>query len=202
MSKNIILIGGAPTAGKSTMAHLVAGHLGLPWISTDQIREMMRLVANRNDYPKLFSPEGYTAERFLTEFSTAQIADMEMEQGEAVWPGIKKFILDDYTWRDGFIIEGVDILPHLIAKDFVNEKQIRPIFLIDEDRDRISDVLFTRGLWGDAHTYSVDLKEKEIEWVLLFNQRLKTEVGKFGYPLIEVKKHNDDLQAVLKALGI
>jgi 2-phosphoglycerate kinase len=202
MNKNIILIGGAPTTGKSTMAHLVAKHLGVPWISTDQIREIMRLVANRKDYPKLFNPEGYTAERFLTEFSAEQIANMEMEQGEAVWPGIKKFIEDDYTWKDGFVIEGVNLLPHLIAKDFANEKQIKPIFLVDEDADRIRNVVFTRGLWDDAHTYSDDVKEKEIEWTLLFSHKLKTEVEKYGYPWIEVKKQEDDLQAVLKALGV
>lgn len=103
-TRTIILIGGAPTTGKSTMAALVAKHLSLPWISTDQIRETMRIVARREDHPKLFNPEGYTAERFLTEFSAEQIANMEMEQGEAVWLGIKPFIEDDYMWKDGFVI--------------------------------------------------------------------------------------------------
>lgn len=201
-ARTIILMGGAPTTGKSTLAGLLAKHMGLPWISTDQIREIMRLYARREDHPKLFNPEGYDAEKFLTEFSASQIADMEMEQGEAVWPGIKEFIEDDYTWKDGFVMEGVNILPHLIAKDFPNEKHIKPIFLVDEDADRIRSVVFTRGLWGDAHTYSDDLKEKEVEWALLFSHKLKREVEKYGYSCIEVKKQADDLRAVLDVLGI
>lgn len=89
MEKQIILIGGAPTMGKSTIAVLLSKHLGLPWISTDQIREIMRTVASRKDFPKLFNPEGYSAERFLTEFSAEQIVNMEMDEGEDVWLGVK-----------------------------------------------------------------------------------------------------------------
>lgn len=201
-TKTIILIGGAPTTGKSTIAALVAKHLNLPWISTDQIREIMRLVARREDCPKLFNPKGYDAQKFLTKFSAAQIADMEMEQGKAVWPGIKKFIKDDYTWRDGFVIEGVNILPHLVANDFLNDKNIKSVFLVDEDADRIRDIIFNRGLWDDAHKYSDDLKPKEIEWVLAFSNKLKAEAKKYNYPTVEVHKKDDDLQAVLSAIGI
>ena len=201
-TRKIILIGGAPTTGKSTLAALVAKHLKLPWISTDQIRETMRLVARREDYPKLFNPEGYDAQKFLTEFSASQIADMKLEQGEAVWPGIKKFIEDDYTWKEGFVMEGVNILPHLIAKDFANNKQIKSIFLVDEDVNRIRDVIYNRGLWDDACEYSDDLKPKEIEWVLDFSHKLKARVEKYSYPWLEVKKKDDDFQAVLSAIEL
>lgn len=198
--RKIILIGGAPTTGKSTIAQLVAKKLSIPWISTDQIREIMRTVARRTDFPKLFNPEGYTAERFLNEFSAEQIVKIEMDQGEAVWPIIKKFIQEDYTWEEGFIVEGIGLLPHLIAKDLKNKKNIRAVFLVDENADRIRHVVFTRGLWDDAHTYSDDVKEREVEWASLFSHKIKKEAEKYSYPCIEVKKSKDDLQAVLKAL--
>jgi 2-phosphoglycerate kinase len=201
-TKKIILIGGAPTTGKSTMAALVAKHLNLPWISTDQIRETMRLVARREDYPKLFNIEGYDAQKFLTEFSASEIADIELEQSEAVWVGIKKFIENDYTWKKGFVMEGVGILPHLVAKDFANNKEITSVFLVDEDADRIKDVIYNRGLWDDAKKYSDDLKPKEIEWVLDFSHKLRAEAEKYGYPTIEVQKKDTDLQAVLSTIAL
>ncbi|AKM84209.1 TPA: hypothetical protein DCZ46_03945 [Candidatus Campbellbacteria bacterium] len=201
-TKKIILIGGAPTTGKSTMAALVAKHLNLPWISTDQIRETMRLVARREDYPKLFNIEGYDAQKFLTEFSASEIADIELEQSEAVWVGIKKFIENDYTWKKGFVMEGVGILPHLVAKDFSNNKEITSVFLVDEDADRIKDVIYNRGLWDDAKKYSDDLKPKEIEWVLDFSHKLRAEAEKYGYPTIEVQKKDTDLQAVLSTIAL
>lgn len=200
--RKVILIGGAPTAGKSTMAGLIAKKLNIPWISTDQIREIMRVTARREDMPKLFTPEGYTAEKFLTEFSAEEIVRMEMEQGEAAWIGIKKIIEDDYTWKDGFVVEGVNILPHLVKKDFGDDKNVKAVFLVDEDADRTRHVVFTRGLWDDANTYSDDVKEKEVEWSLLFSHKIKSEAETHGYPCVEVTKNHNDLESVLKVLDL
>jgi 2-phosphoglycerate kinase len=193
-----ILIGGAPTTGKSVVAELLSRHLQIPWISTDQIRGVMRGVARKEDFPEIFNTTDYTAERFLTEFSAEQIAQMEMAQGEPTWVGIKAFLEYGGSW----IVEGVNILPHLIARDFKNDPEVRPVFLVDEDADRMRDVVFNRGLWSDADTYSDDVKEKEIEWALLFSHKLKKEVEKHGYPWVEVQKNKDDLQAVLSALKL
>lgn len=200
--KQIILIGGAPTTGKTTIAKLLSKKLDIPWISTDQIRQIMRSVATQKDFPNLFNPDGYAAERFLTEFSAKQIVDMEITQGEATWVGIKKFIEDAYPWTDSYIIEGVGILPHLVSKDFNSDKQINVVFLIDEDADRIRHVIFNRGLWDSAKSYPDNVKEKEVEWVKLFNHQIKSEAEKYNFPLVEVSKKNDDLETVLKALKI
>lgn len=185
------------------MAQLVASHLNLPWISTDQIRTIMRSVAPRKDIPHLFSPEGFdTAETFLSTFTPQQIADLEFEQSIATWAGIQAFIENEYTWRDGFVMEGVNILPHLVARDFGEKKDIHTVFLVDEDADRIRDVVFSRGLWGDADSYPHEFKEKEIEWVLLFSHRIKKEAEEHNLPCIEVSKRNDDMHAVLEALKL
>ncbi len=123
------LIGGAPTVGKSTIAAQLAAHLDLPWISTDQIRDIMRTVANRRDHPKLFNPEGhngvsYDAENFYRSFSAEQIVEIEIGQGEAAWAGIRALIAGDYTWPQGFVIEGVNLLPHLIAGEIPRDTDV------------------------------------------------------------------------------
>ncbi len=201
-TKKIILIGGAPTTGKSTMAQNLSKHLNLPWISTDQIRDLMRATVNEKDFPVLFISKEHTAESFLNKYSVEEIVQEEMDEAEAVWSGVKWFIEKDYTWEDGFIIEGVSLLPHLIAGDFKNKENLKAVFLVDEDEIRVRDIVFNRGLWGDANTYSDDVKEKEVEWALLFSHKLKKEAEEYGYPLVEVKKHEDDLKVVLEALKL
>ncbi len=201
-NKQIILIGGAPTTGKSTVAKLLSKHLDIPWISTDQIRQILKSVAHINDYPGLFNTEGYTAEKFLTEYSSEQIVEMEFASGEETWVGVKNFIEDAYPWTDSYIIEGVGILPHLVSRDFKENSEIKPIFLIDEDADRIRDVVLNRGLWGSAKSYSDELKEKEVEWVRLFSHKVKNEANKYEYSLIEVSKKDSDFEKVLSALSI
>lgn len=197
---DIILIGGAPTVGKSTLAKLLAQHLGVPLISTDDLREELRNKTTRAEAPKLFDPEGFdTAEKYLNEFSPEQIVALERDQGAAVWPAIKKIISESET---GLVIEGISILPHLITEDFSHQENIKPIFLFDEDFDRIRHTVFTRGIWDDAHTYSDGVKEKEVEWAQLFGHKLKEEVEQYNYPWIAVTKSDEDISRILAVLKI
>ncbi len=194
------MIGGAPTVGKSIVARLLSDHLGMPWISTDHIRDVMRLVSSTKTEPNVFNSEGYSAERFLTEFSAEQIAEMERVQGEETWKGVKQFIDNNHHWRDGFIVEGVGMLPHLVARDFGGDPGIRTAFLVDDAPERIRDIVFNRGLWDDADRYPDHLKEKEVQWVLLFSKMIRSEAQKYGFPLVEVRKSKSDLNAVLAVL--
>ena len=203
MSKQIILVGGMPAAGKSTVAENLSKQLNLPWISTDQIGQIMREVATREMHPELFTWEDYDVMNYLNEYSADQIADNEFAKAESVWPGVRKFVKDDYTWHNGFIIEGDDILPHLVARDFPESKNVKAVFIGDHDIDRVRNVVFTRNFEGkNANVYADSLKEKEVEWVLNFSKKLKEQVLKLGFPWVEVNKNDRDLEIVLDALGI
>lgn len=201
MKNTIILIGGAPTAGKSTVAQLLSERLKIPWISTDQIRELMLHTVRKEDYPVLFRKRDYTAEQFLTTYSAEDIVKKEMEEGEATWIGVQAFIRHEYPW-ESFIVEGVAVLPRLVKRDLAGDFRTKCVFLIDEDADRIRDVVFKRGLWDDASSYSDGVKEKEIDWVLRFSQELKEEAERYGYPCLEVQKQHEDIGMILTTLGL
>ena len=203
MSKQILLIGGMPTAGKSTIAENLSRHLNLPWVSTDQIGAILRAVATREKYPKLFTWEDYDGFQYLNEYPADELADREFAKSEAVWLGVRKFIKEDYTWNGGLIIEGDDILPHLVAQDFSDVSNVKAVFIGDHDIDRVRNVVFTRNFVGDdASTYSDDVKEKEVEWVLNYGKKLKNQVLKYALPWVEVDKSEHDLEKVLTALEL
>jgi 2-phosphoglycerate kinase len=196
------LIGGAPTVGKSTVAAALAAHLNLPWISTDQIRDIMRTVANRGDHPKLFNPEGYDAERFYNAFSPEEIVGIEIGQGEAAWTGIRALIEHDYTWPQGFVVEGVNLLPHLIARDLPADANVRTVFVTEADPDRIRDVVFARGVWDDVNRTSDAAKEKELAWITRYDAWLRTEALAYGFPVVALDKDDRDLGRILEALKL
>jgi len=183
------------------MAQLLSIKLSIPWISTDQIREIMRGVLKASDCPVLFRNKNISAEEFLNEHSAVEIVRREIEEARETWKGVKTFIENAYPWKS-FIIEGIALQPHLIARDFKDDPRIKPIFLVDENADKIREVVFTRGLWDDAETYPNSVKEKEVEWVLLASHELRKEVEQFGYPILEVEKKQDDLVALLKVLNL
>ena len=194
----IILIGGSPTAGKSFTARKIAEFLKLPWISTDTIREQMRQIVRKGDFSNLFSLSEATPQMavdFLSSKSAKEIVKHQNSESLDVWEGVEALIKTDYVWGD-FIVEGVAILPHLVKKLQVKNKEIKAVFLIDDDIERIRKTIFTRGLWNDADKYPDDVKEKEVEWVLEFNRYIIRESRKYGFPVVKIGNRKDYLNRV------
>lgn len=199
----IILIGGAPAIGKSFIARKLSEELRLPWISTDTVREQMRRVVRKEDYPILFRHDQATAEmavEFLTENTPEEIVKHQNDESAEVWKGIRALIETDYVWKS-FIVEGVAVLPHLVADLKIPNKNIQPLFLLDEDEERIRETVFTRGLWDDADKYPDSVKEKEIAWVLAFGKFIKAEAEKYGFPCVTVQNRESCFKEVKKLVG-
>jgi len=198
MARMIILIGGMPTTGKTTLARELSRRLALPWLSTDQTRLVMQGVADPKQYPQLLSAHGLSAAEFFQRFSPEEIAEREYMHGIETWPGNKKLIEDDFTWREGFILEGVNILPSLLPS-LQTSSDVRPLFLTDEGDDALRKAIFSRGLYADADM----LKECEIIWARLFDQRIQAEAQQYGYPVVRVQKDSEiDMPNVLLSLGL
>lgn len=203
----IILIGGAPTVGKTYTAKRLSKSLGVSYISTDTIRSYMRKLVPTKDYPQLFklNRPKMTAEEYLSSHTAKQIMDSQNKESIEVWSGVKKFIecvdKESYTTEDNaYIIEGVAILPQLVNKSFEKDKNIKPVFLLNKDKAQIKKVVYTRGLYGDAKTYSDGVKEVEVEWASMFNKWLEKEARKYGYPIYEIKKRDFPIKYIVKLI--
>lgn len=198
----IILIGGAPTVGKSFIARKVSEELKLPWISTDGIRKMMRKIVHKEDFPGLFhfSEEGITAEKYLSSHTPQQIVDSQNAESMDVWKGVEAIIdTFDYVWKN-FIVEGVAVIPKLVEKLDISKHDIKPVFLIDENEERVRDVVYTRGLWGDADTYSDEVKKVEVQWVDLFNKYIKSETEKYGYRVYKIDERERFIKNLIQEI--
>ncbi len=198
--RTIILIGGMPTAGKSTIAKQLGHKLKLPVFSTDQVRTIMEAVVTPADYPLLLNARGFTAETFLSRYTPAEIADMQYRQAGEVWPAIKYFIDHDWVWSDGFIIEGINITPQH-AKDFADKDHVRAVFVSDNDRERVREVIVKRGLFGPPADTPDHLKRLEAEWTLLFDQMIRRDATVHGATLVDIAKSDTDLTRVMRAIG-
>ncbi len=200
MTRRIILIGGMPTVGKSTIAKKLSEHFSLPWMSTDQIREIMKAAIDpRSDTPLNGSVDIPAAEYFA-QHPPEKIAEMEYEQGIAVWPGIHFMINNDWTWKDGFILEGVNILPKLVAHEQTTRDTIQALFLSDRNIERTREVVYTRGLYGKADSYPDHIKEKEVEWVHIFDEMIRREAEEIQQTIVDIEKNDTDFTRILSLL--
>ena len=197
--QKIILIGGAPTIGKTQIAKKLSKKLSIPWISTDVIRSIVKAVADKKKHKFLFYSDGYTAEKYLKKYTPKQIVAQQNKESVEVWRGVRALIKKDYCWYS-FIVEGVAILPNLVYQSFKNDKKVKPVFLINNDREQIRKVVYRRGLWSDASTYSDSVKETEVEWAYLHNQWFKKQAKRYKYPIYDIDHNKVSIDKVIKLL--
>jgi len=66
--------------------------------------------------------------------------------------------------------------------------------------ERIKKTIFTRGLWDEAKKYPNDVKEKEVEWVIEFNNFIKKEAKKYNFPVVSIGDRKDYLKEIKKLI--
>lgn len=157
---HIILIGGAEGTGKSTLAEQLAQHFSIPWFSTDQVRTIVNT--------QMAEEEKENKERVL----------------EATWKGVKALVDRPFPWEKGGIIEGTGILPELIARDLKENSNVKVIFLVQKDENKIADIILERSKLPWIKTKSEEQQRHKIEMLTASNKKLAEDIGKLGFPCI------------------
>ncbi|MDA3836825.1 MAG: hypothetical protein PF542_04335, partial [Nanoarchaeota archaeon] len=195
--KQIILLGGAPTTGKTTLAKKLSKEYNCPWISTDFIRSWMKSIVLKKRFPHLFNFNNLTAEEHYKKYSIDETIALEKLRDKEVFKGIKEFIKINNDW-DRFIIEGISIHPEFIKELSSNDYEVFPIFLIEKNKKRIKKFLYKRGLWDDAHKYEDWVKEIELEELVKTNLYYANECRLLNLPFIEIKEdYNETINEII-----
>lgn len=196
----IILIGGGPCTGKSFLATALSRRLGLPWISSDTLCEVMRQLVRPEDYPAL-RRGALRAEEYLSGRSLEQIIAEQLAQDLEVWKAVQALIETDYSWRS-FIVEGVGVVPEKVQECYAGRSDVKSVFLYDGDERRIRKVVYARGLWGDADTYSDAVKPIEVAWARLYGQQVRDSALRVGLPVLEVRQRRTMVRDCCQLLGL
>ena len=183
--KKIILIGGAPATGKSTIAKRISKEYSISWISADFIRNWMKLVSSPDMFPDLFGFSD-TAEEHYAKHSIAETIVMEEKRDRDVWKGVQGFIEKNKDWGS-YVIEGITIHPSFIQNLQQGGYDIVPLFIIENNKQRMHDILYSRGLWGDSD----EVKEIEKDYLVETNKYYKNEAIKYDLPYFEIADNRD-----------
>jgi len=176
MKNKRAFITGIPASGKTYLAKRAALELGAVHVRVDDTREDLR---ENPEYKKwvdfYFSQDEktyYTATNYEEQWKNL------VAQSEAIWPGILEQIKVFDNETRPVIFEGVNILPHLAARDL----GFPGVVLIGHSYNEVLERIKEDPRWGETE----ELQKLEAD--VFFNgerPRYKSEGEKYGYKVFE-----------------
>jgi 2-phosphoglycerate kinase len=182
-SAKIILIGGTPGAGKTTLGRNLAIKTGVTSLTIDDLKIATRALTTRESHPGLhIMSTGDSVGYFTTTASDKLIADAKV-QHEATWPAVEKVIRSHAAdWGSPIVIDGWAMRPDWVAKLALDnvvsywlhvkpevleqrEKQNMDFFGQSADPERMLRNFLGRSYW--------------------FNEFVKEQAGSLGLPVLE-----------------
>jgi 2-phosphoglycerate kinase len=178
----VILVGGAPMSGKTSLARKLAAKLEYSCCSTDDLAQAVRDVTNPTTHPgfHVMGDEDYR-EYYINRSLEQLILDAQY-QHQSTWPAIEAVIRNHAAWGTPVIIEGWGLLPEPVAK--LNLPGVQSLFLI------VNEAVLEKRIRGEKEFFrGASDEEKLIRQFLLrscwFNQFLRESAAKWNLPILE-----------------
>jgi 2-phosphoglycerate kinase len=200
-SWKVLLIGGNSGAGKTTVVREVARHFDVPWLQVDDFRLMLQHNTDPESDPALHYFDGLSQvyrnpPELLTEWRIAT--------AQRTSHAIEVVVANHASFGGPAILEGDDIVPALAAQSSfaglrVEDREVRAIFLIEEDENLIASNMGERG--RDFTTRPAEEQVNHVRMSLLYGQLLMREAERYGVPVLKPQPSETLTSRVLSALG-
>lgn len=173
MKPKRLFITGIPTAGKSWAGNLLETELGAVHVEIDDIRAVLQDDPKYQKWVNFYFNQN--EKEYLTQTTPEDQWENLIKQSEGLWPALREKIQSyDKDERD-VVFEGVNLLPHLMKRDFPDFDGIvmlGPSFEKTFERNKQS------PRWG----HTEELQRLEVEAFYYGERpRYKAEGEKFGY---------------------
>lgn len=168
----VILIGGCPGAGKTTLGRAVAARLGYVSLTIDDLLGAARAITTQDTHPGLHVMNKPNCARYFTNSPVEKLIADAALQHEAIWPAVEKTIRNHATWGTPIVIDGWHLRPKwiqslnqggvsahwlVIAPDVLEarERKNTEFFAISDDPEQMLNRFIARSLW---HNDLIDMQ--------------------------------------------
>jgi 2-phosphoglycerate kinase len=177
----VVLIGGSASVGKSTLAASLAGRLGWPCLSTDQLA---RHPGRPWKTSQRSVPE-HVAEHYLS-LSVEELVEDVLRHYQGMWPGIEAIIRKHAEERSAgrLILEGSALWPELVAT--LDCGCVGAVWLTASDelfRARITQM----SGFEESSVRERRMVEKFLERTWLYDQQMKEAAERLGLAPLDVE---------------
>ena len=170
-----IFISGIPTSGKSYLAKKVAKAIGVLHFEIDKWREKIK-DDNIKKWVNFYFDQD--EEKYYKSTSCDEQWENLKKQSEIFWPKIKSKIDGAVKLNKPAIFEGVNILPHLAARDL----DFPGIYLLGNSFEEIFERNKREPRWGNTEKLQ---KMEAKSFFYCERPRYKKEAEKYGFKTFE-----------------
>lgn len=184
---DVLLIGGASGAGKTSVSYRIAQHFGVGICEADDFHAILAAMTTPEQQPILHYWGTHPEAR---EFPPEWIVEHTISVARVLTPALEVVIANHLESRTPLVLEGDFLLPSLVSMD----KRVRAIFLYEDDEAQIA-----RNFLAREPEEGDQSKRARVSW--LFGNWLNSEAEKFGAAVVPARPWNTLFERVLEAIG-
>ena len=187
-------IAGSPRVGKTLLSYMLAEKIRGHVVSTDAIRSAAKkaCIDKTGDLFRTNKDNALTEQEWLDKHigNPEIMLEDQNKESEAFWSSIVSFCNTFCEDNANHIVEGVALLPHLVAK--MENKPSHIIYVGNTNPNHIQSMIefgqkFPEQDWMVSMGYSKERIEIMAKFVNRMSQYFKSEAEKYGFPYFEIK---------------
>ncbi|MEY2934095.1 MAG: hypothetical protein RL033_4844, partial [Pseudomonadota bacterium] len=111
----VVIVGGAPGAGKTALGNAIALRLGVASLSMDDLYSAAVAVTTSESHPELHNMRRRPTLEYYTNSSVQALIEDAVAQHAALWPAIEAVIRQHSTYAPPIVLDGWFVTPRQIA---------------------------------------------------------------------------------------
>lgn len=193
----IILIGGIPGVGKSSISGYIARNLGIDIVlSGDYLREFARPILSQENR-ELLGTSVYEAWRKFGDENDGNIRKGFIAQGEILNRGLNAVLMRAISNGEPLITETLYFIPSLLDRDVLNA--VTPIYIYISEKEVNSQRLLERGKYTHFNSPGKRLSDQLDRYRVMMEYSLK-ECREFGIRAFDNLVYTDTRAEIIQYL--
>jgi 2-phosphoglycerate kinase len=197
----VLILGGPPMIGKSSVARIIASRLGYGCVSTDDIGLAMKSVTNAQTHPHLHAMDGIDYREYYITRSADDLLTECMGTHEEMWTGVEAVIRAHADWSFPIVFEGWAMWPERVAGLLAELDNVAAVWLTAYDELLEARVRGAERFYKGASDQEMMI-QKFLPRNIDYNLRMMNPVGRLGLAVVEVTANRSTEQLAAECLQL